>query len=140
MRKQFSILLMFVMIMFLVMRVEAGVLSADTNLTVGVEGINIGTFWNAKENQLLAGATMPVISYKDLVGIGVGAVSDFSNVNIPLVSVDINVQNACELFGLQYKFLEPLLVGAFYSRDLNKVFTGEAKEYYGIYWAIVKKF
>lgn len=74
--------------------------------------------WDMRGDRLLGGIQASVISYKGLISLDAGAITDLNN-NAFLLGLSGNIQALAAKYGIDFNLPEAVSLGAFYGRDFS---------------------
>ena len=131
-----KLLISLIALFMLVGIAQASPLATEATVSVGFTGIDVGTFLDMKnDNQILVGATMPMIGFKKILTANGGVLTDWNTRPIIIGSLDVNVKNLMALWGWDFWLLDPLKVGGWLGNDIESTSKGLrlGKAHGGIY-------
>lgn len=108
-------------------------------ITLGIADLNIGTFYDFRDNDILVGGVMPVVSWKSLINGEIGALWNETQNWSYLIGVSINVKELAKKLGMTYNLLGDVQVGTFMAKELELKDVRSSYQY-GLYSTLVWQF
>lgn len=101
--------------------VEEGLISSMLNTTADMfRDAKVATYWDFRNNKLLGGIAVPVVSWRELLSLDAGVISDWSDMAFAL-TISGNIQKLAELGGMDFKLPQNVNVGVFAARDFREM-------------------
>jgi len=87
-------------------------------LTVGLNDMQAGTYYDVKNKQVLAGAQVSAIDFKKLLSVDVGILTD-AHSSPWMVGLGVDVMTLANMLNLNYNLPGALHLGAWVSKDIS---------------------
>lgn len=126
--KQLGMLVVMVMVVFLFV----GKSFCDDEKVLSIaEDLTISTFYDVGSDSLLVGGILGVVSYKDLISLDVGILTEMSSISY-MFGLGINIKTLAEKLKLNFDLNEKVKIGGYWARDFKRKLNR-----YGIYIGIM---